>query len=349
MLNEPLKAPFPYFGGKASIAPMVWQRFGVVQNYVEPFAGSLAMLLANTEPPNTETVNDLDGYLVNFWRALQAAPREVARWADYPVSEIDLHARHIWLVNKKTWLLEKMGADPDFYDAKIAGWWVWGVCSWIGGGWCSGDGPWQVIDGKFVDTRQLPHLGNAGMGVNRRRPHLGNAGRGVNRQLPHLGDAGHGVNLDAGIFNPALYEYFEQLAARLRRVRICYGEWHRVTGPTPTFKNGLTAVFLDPPYDMAANKRAYCYNHETDVSAAVREWALANGDNPLLRIALCGYEGEHEMPGWECMAWKTRGGYGNQRKAGDEINRTKERIWFSPHCLKVKKQQVSFMEVLENA
>lgn len=29
-----LKAPFPWFGGKASIAPLVWERFGVVSNYV---------------------------------------------------------------------------------------------------------------------------------------------------------------------------------------------------------------------------------------------------------------------------------------------------------------------------
>ena len=39
---------------------------------------------------------------------------------------------------------------------------------------------------------QLPHLGDAGKGLNRQLPHLGNAGKGLNRQLPHLGDAGQG-------------------------------------------------------------------------------------------------------------------------------------------------------------
>ncbi len=29
-----------------------------------------------------------------------------------------------------------MRNDPDYFDAKIAGWWVWGQCLWIGGGWC---------------------------------------------------------------------------------------------------------------------------------------------------------------------------------------------------------------------
>ena len=53
---------------------------------------------------------------------------------------------------------------------------------------------------------------------------------------------------------------------------------------------------------------------------------------PLLRIALCGYEGEHNLPGsWECCAWKGGGGYGNQ--SGNQ-NAHRERIWFSPHCLK---------------
>ena len=41
----PLKAPFPWFGGKRRVAHIVWDRFGCVPNYVEPFAGSLAVLL----------------------------------------------------------------------------------------------------------------------------------------------------------------------------------------------------------------------------------------------------------------------------------------------------------------
>lgn len=38
-----LKAPFPWFGGKSRVAPLIWARFGEVRNYVEPFAGSLAV------------------------------------------------------------------------------------------------------------------------------------------------------------------------------------------------------------------------------------------------------------------------------------------------------------------
>ena len=41
-----LAAPFPYFGGKRRAAPTIWREFGDPSGYVEPFAGSAAVLLA---------------------------------------------------------------------------------------------------------------------------------------------------------------------------------------------------------------------------------------------------------------------------------------------------------------
>lgn len=41
-----LVAPFPYFGGKRTVAPDVWKRLGAPDQYIEPFCGSAAMLLA---------------------------------------------------------------------------------------------------------------------------------------------------------------------------------------------------------------------------------------------------------------------------------------------------------------
>jgi hypothetical protein len=87
-----------YFGGKSKVAPLVWARLGDVDNYVEPFFGSGAVLLTRPHPPRIETVNDLDCYVANFWRATQHDPEAVAEYADWPVNEIDLHARHRWLV-----------------------------------------------------------------------------------------------------------------------------------------------------------------------------------------------------------------------------------------------------------
>jgi hypothetical protein len=82
------------------------------------------------------------------------------------------------------------------------------------------------------------------------------------------------------------------------------------------------------------DKKLYAQD-EGGLSAKVRAWCLENQDNPKLRIALCGYEGEHDMPtSWEKVAWKAKGGYGSQSDKEGRENAHKERIWFSPHCLK---------------
>ena len=69
-----MKSPFPYFGGKRKVAAEAWAALGDVDSYAEPFAGSLAVLLERPlwHQGRTETVNDADHYLANFWRALRA-------------------------------------------------------------------------------------------------------------------------------------------------------------------------------------------------------------------------------------------------------------------------------------
>ena len=165
-----LKAPYPYFGGKAKVADLVWPRLGDCRNYCEPFAGSLAMLLRRPEPGKIETVNDLNAYISNFWRAVQADPEAVAFHADWPVNETDLHARHRWLVYSEEALaaLARVRELPDYFDAKVAGWWCWGACCWIGSGWC---------------PEQLPHM-SGGRGVTKlpeKLPHMDAVGRAVFR------------------------------------------------------------------------------------------------------------------------------------------------------------------------
>lgn len=337
-----MKSPYPWFGGKSRIMPEVWLRLGDTPNYVDPFFGSNAPLLSRSGwdwsrgvwvngKNRIETINDKDCFVVNFWRALDDHPEQVARWADQPVNEADLHARHLWLVNNQDFI-GQMKSDPDYYDAKVAGWWVWGVCAWIGAGWCHYPEPHQ----------KRPHLGSAGMGVHRpsqQRPNL-KASVGIhrlNQQLPHLGNAGMDINRPG---KDEIYEYFAMLAARLRRVRVCCGDWRRVLGPTPTEHNGVTAIILDPPYGEAAGRDKDLYLVDSlTVANEARDWAIENGNNPKLRIALFGYEDEHihKIPdNWECLHWKTQGGYSSRNQKGND-NNEKERIWFSPHCLDVEK------------
>ena len=365
-----------WFGGKRRVADKVWAGLGDVDNYVEPFAGSLAVLLERPHDlgagqRRAETINDADGFVANFWRALAHDPEAVAAHCDWPVNEVDLFARHLWLVNSgRSRLLNGMEADPDWYDAKIAGWWVWGVNAWIGSGWCSGTGPWMVGGDGVVASRphlgdagqgvnrQRPHLGDAGEGVNRQRPHLGDAGQGVNRQLPHLGDAGRGVNQpsDEAAFtfggsgapanpwrNPApdrraVYGYFEALANRLRDVRVCCGDWSRTVTRGALSYGATVGVFLDPPYlGDVRTADLYAVDDHT-ISHEVREWCLANGDNPRYRIVLAGYGAEHDhlIPDtWRRHRYSASAAYQTTANKGgqNEGNRHGEVLWYSPHCL----------------
>jgi DNA adenine methylase len=145
------KAPFVYFGGKRTIADMVWSRLGDVPNYCEPFAGSLAVLLKRPHAPQIETVNDLDCFLANAWRSMSWHPDETAAYACWPVSEIDMQARHRYLVcgPESADFCEAMRADPEYCNTKFAGWWLYGINIWIGGGWCAGAGTEQKTSARW--------------------------------------------------------------------------------------------------------------------------------------------------------------------------------------------------------
>ncbi len=131
-MSEQLTAPFPYFGGKSKVADLVWERFGDCPNYVEPFFGSGAVFLRrphfpfSEEPIRRETVNDADGLVANFWRAVQAEPNSVAHFADWPVNEIDLHARGDWLFchPEAREFVEQVRSDWKYFDAERAGVWA---------------------------------------------------------------------------------------------------------------------------------------------------------------------------------------------------------------------------------
>ena len=73
-----MKPPFPYYGAKIRMAPRIAALLPPHTTYLEPYAGSLAVLLAK-EPSEVETVNDLDGDLVLFWRVLRDQPEELER------------------------------------------------------------------------------------------------------------------------------------------------------------------------------------------------------------------------------------------------------------------------------
>lgn len=287
----------PWFGSKRTVAAEIWQRLGNVENFVEPFFGSGATLLARPHAAKTETVNDADHFLVNFWRAVKDDPDQVAHFADYIVSEADLQGRHYWLITEGRERIARCAGDPDYYDPNVAGWWLWGACAWIGSGWCSGEGPW-AWDGEDW--------------------------RGINRKLPHFGDAGQGS---------FILDWMQNLAARLRHVRVACGDWSRVCGDSVTWRHGMTGVFLDPPYGVEDRATVYSQD-DRDVASKARDWAIAAGRRADMRIALASYDSDVAPPeGWAVYRWKAQGGYGSQGQADGRINAGRETIWFSPACL----------------
>jgi len=134
------------------------------------------------------------------------------------------------------------------------------------------------------------------------------------------------------------------LAERLKGVRVACGVWSRIVQPiftTDCEKHiSKAGIFLDPPYTHEGRAAGVYADDDVDIAAAA--WALANGDNPKLRIAYCGYQdGTALFPEtWEKFAWSAHGGY--DVHGADNQNRHRETIWFSPHCLKAPEQLAMF-------
>jgi DNA adenine methylase len=345
MSRHRLRIPFPYVGGKQRVADLVWRQLGDPDSFVEPFCGSAAVLLARPFPGKIETINDENNFVANFWRAVQADPDKVAEYADNPVNEADLAARHLWLMLSQaaTEFREKMRTDPHYYDPKVAGWWAWGACCWIGAGWCQDTG-------EAIGTGRRPQLSS--------RPQLADArsrGRGV-----HGNDAANTCEERRAW----LVDWMRRLRDRIRNVRVLCGDWKRCcNSPSTMTRLGTCGVFLDPPYSHdVARMHAWVHhlegrgeppegagkatNRDRNLYASdggdmdrlvadVHVWCRKWGADSQVRIVLAGMAGEHddlENLGWEVHAWKSSG-YANRTATGRE-NNARERLWFSPHVCK---------------
>jgi len=127
------KSFFPWFGSKTRVASLIWDKVGKPSVYVEPFAGSLAVMLENPWWEDTvEVVNDLDGMVTNAWRSIKFDPEATKHYANWPTSELDLHARSTYCESQREELEAILRSDPEHYDPKLAGWWMWGMSTGIG-------------------------------------------------------------------------------------------------------------------------------------------------------------------------------------------------------------------------
>jgi DNA adenine methylase len=297
---SPLTSLFPYAGGKSQVAPLIWQHLGDVRHYVEPFAGSLATLLARPHPPRVETVNDLDGHIINVWRALAADPHTVVHYARWPVSSLDLWARHDYLCNGRAALTAKLQDNHRFYDAEMAGLWLYCRSTWAG---------------------------SSGFGRK--------AGQEPTCLLTHTGNGVHALKRRG-----SLLRLCKELQVRLQDVRLLCGDWQDCLTTTRLHGvGGPVGILLDPPYHQVRREHQL-YAVPGTCAPAVRDWAVAHGDHPQLRIALCGLDGEHAMPpSWTAYHWQARGGLANTKHHGRGSGETRQEVvWFSPHCLQPTQQ-----------
>lgn len=307
-----MKAPFPYFGGKARIADVVWRALGNPKHFIEPFFGSGAVLLARPgEGPWMESVCDKDGFLANVWRSLQAAPDEVARQCDWPVNHADLIARKRALIKNEGRLLENLVADEKWFDPVMAGYWIWAASCWIG----------------------------SGLTCPTQRPRISDGGKGVHAMggIPHVSDGGKGVQ---EAYNTNIYAWFRQLSERLRSVRVVCGDWSRVCGGNWQDRCGICGMFFDPPYGVEDRCQDIYHHDSITVAAAVMDWCRIRGALESYRIVVAGYEEYHELVeshGWRRQRWKSQGGYAqttrNNGPSRGKDNTRRETLYFSPHCV----------------
>ena len=83
-----LEGLVPRMGAKSGLREWLISVFPEHHTYVEPFAGSMKVLLWKKRRSKVEVVNDADKYLINFWRHVQFYPEELAETINkLPTSE----------------------------------------------------------------------------------------------------------------------------------------------------------------------------------------------------------------------------------------------------------------------
>ena len=289
---------FPYVGGKYTVAPEINRRFGAITTRIDAFTGSSSWILASP-PVAYEIVNDLDGYVVNYLRAVKYAPEVVAQLLDFPRAELELIACHHYTRDKLPELVARLGGDPDYYDPILAARWAY-VMAYKLDPSLTKPGGWSVRDGRLMYER----------GTGRIRGSLTSSRRALSRLVRER----------------RVSEYVAALSERLRNVQVWWNDFEVVVEKADRSEFGIVGILLDPPYPR--HLRDFDYDTDNaDVWHRVARWAITNGDDPKLRIAVCGYNDANSdalfPSAWRRFVW---------RRSGIGQYKDRECIWFSPHC-----------------
>jgi site-specific DNA-adenine methylase len=270
---------FPYFGGKSKVAPQVWAHLGDPEIYIEPFAGSLAVLFARPTPARTEIAVDLDGLIVNFFRTLQHDWRSMEQYLSGAVSEIDVYAKHAALLEQRDVLNDKLRADPEWHNTMLAAWWWEGISSWLGSGY-----------GHRL-ARQRPHIDRSLKGAWA----TGMTDAKITAAAERLGNvillAGDWKDPWRRAVTPAIINRFDK----------------------------SVGVFMDPPYvDTARQKGLYAEDAPLNVQITAWALAQPSHVRTVIAGYADEYPELH-ADGWTLVEWRAPNGYAgkdnNRRKA----------------------------------
>jgi DNA adenine methylase len=99
------RTPLTYYGGKQQLARHIVARMPAHRVYLEAFAGGGAVLFAKPRAER-ETLNDADGQIMRFWRALRDRPEELAA------------AVAATPYGRKEWLASSVPAEDDVEAAR---------------------------------------------------------------------------------------------------------------------------------------------------------------------------------------------------------------------------------------
>lgn len=315
-MAPPLRAPIVGLGNKYQAFKLIWQRLGTGGTYIEPFAYTASTALSNPAPHllSKEIINDHNGFVTNFWRAIKHDYERTAFYADMPLSHLDFVASERRLLHYQADLPKMLNEDIAFFDPILAGLWAYYLALSI-------DIGRHLHIGEFTGASQTVSVGK---------------GVSIGRANTPFWDG----NLEDGdewrLSGNRLFGWFKALALRLRNTQIFCKDWddlfsNSMLGQSKSGE-GHTLIFFDPPYAEAAHKGKTYTNEQVGIHKTVMIKAIDLAKNPNNRIIVCGYENDHVTPeGWTKEIWKGDGiRLGGQQK--QNYSRA-EAIWCSPGCI----------------
>lgn len=289
-LNK-IKRPIPYYGSKEKIAQTIVdiiKKDNWSNQYIEPFVGSNSILLQDDFDGIKVIINDFDGKITNIWRSLKYKPEETAGYIQGVCNTINLTALDLAVQRSYDALLDRLHADIDYCDPKLAAHFMHLCCSWIGDGAGNTKGPWTTIkDEDGIDILVRKEKGDIKCSQAQYTDD-----RGIRcKQAQYTGDIG--INAK----HSGISAWFNAISKRLSDTYILSHDFERILN-LYCIKSKRTTIFFDPPYDNKGNAGSgvdYISDDANIISKRTREWCIRNHDVlTKTRIIIAGRGIEHD-------------------------------------------------------